>query len=95
MGTMVKPQAEDVVEELALLQALAQSPGWARYSSRLRRRVQSSDKEKAVLLRNQEGQGAMFLQAKIDGMNFALDYLAQLIDERNASVSQAVSSPYP
>ena len=95
MAQTGKPLAGEVVEELELLRALAQSPGWARYSNRLRRRVQSSDKAKADALRSGQATDAMILQGKVDGMAYALDYLPQLIDDLEQSVKASAVTPYP
>lgn len=95
MAQTGKPLAGEVVEELELLRALAQSPGWARYSNRLRRRVLSSDKAKADALREGKATEAMVLQGKVDGMSYALDYLPQLIDDLEKSVRDSAITPYP
>ena len=68
-------------EELGQLRRLAQSPAWGLFSSRVLKRVASSEQEKARLLREGMLQQAMAMQCRVDGLREALDILPQLIEE--------------
>ena len=72
---------ETHAEELGQLRRLAQSPAWGLFSSRVLKRVASSEQEKARLLRESNLQQAMAMQCRVDGLREALDMLPQMIEE--------------
>ena len=67
-------------EELVQLRRLAQSQGWALFSTRVLKRVASSEREKARCLREGQTDAAIRLQARIDGLKESLDLLQQAMD---------------
>ena len=67
-------------EELGQLRRLVQSPGWGLFSSRVLKRVESSEPEKAKALRESRTSEAVMLQARIDGLKESLDLIHQYME---------------
>ena len=90
---MALSPAELAGEELGQLHRLAQSPGWALFSSRVRKQVASNEQAKARALREGQTQGAMSLQGRVDGLTEALALLDVAISELQSKVTVSEEMP--
>ena len=67
-------------EELGQLRRLVQSPAWELFKTRVLKRVESSEREKAKALRESKAEQAVILQARIDGLKESLDLIYQYME---------------
>ena len=67
--------AEVREEQVAQLHRLALSPGWVLLATRLTKSVESSEAEKARLLREGDMVRAAAIQHRVDGIRYALQEL--------------------
>ena len=67
-------------EELGQLRRMVQSPAWELFKTRVLKRVESSEREKAKALRESKAEQAVILQARIDGLKESLDLIYQYME---------------
>ena len=89
-------EAEVAEEQLGQLRRLAQSPAWGLFKTHLMKHVESSEREKAQFLRDEQVHRATMLQGRIDGMFCALELLGKQIAEYEKQLKTSEAEPvYP
>jgi len=80
-------------EELGQLRRLVQSPAWDLFRTRVLKRVESNEREKARALRESKPEEAMRLQSRIDGLKESLDLIGQYMEGLEESLRKDESIP--